>query len=295
MVVACVAVIEPSLLLVGYFLFYIEFQDFVRYLFPAEISIEGNSFILAGSIKEFVLFLALGSFLYRKWFVEPKQYEAKGATFYVLLILLTWIFVNIFRNDSPMAGLFGFRNYFCLLGFYFLGFYFIKDRKEAGRIIRACLISGSVLTAVAPIQIYHDPNFIVSAQTMQEAARYLFDPDFLPRITSLLSNPNALAQYLVGMVLFACAIWLHSGSRKEKLILIVLVLSALIVIAHTLSREAWLALSGALLLMCVSALRGKRYLTILVLALGVVCILYFLPPISMSASITSACREGKPG
>lgn len=274
-IAVCIAVIQPSLLIIGYF-FYAPFQEYVRYLFPAGISIGGKLFILSGSAKEILLFLALSVFLYKKFILKIES-RNKNITYYLVLLLLSWFFANIFRNESPINGFWGFRNYFYPFGFYFIGYYFIHDKKTAIRIIKACLLSGAVLTIVGLIQIFYDPNFIVSQRELMEANGIMLDSEEIGRITSLLSNPNALGKYLVVVTLFALFIFLYSHSKKEKTGIAFLLCCSVYVIFYTLSRESWLALGVGIAMMTALCMKNRKYLWLLSLAVVVVFMFYFLP------------------
>ncbi|MHA1381994.1 MAG: hypothetical protein ACTSRG_26785, partial [Candidatus Helarchaeota archaeon] len=254
LVAMVIAFVKPSFLIIFYF-FYLPFTEYFRFLFPAQIDIGGYQFVLSGSLKELLFLLILSSFLYRK-FTFKKQYREKNILFYVIFILVSLLFLYIFRNINPITGFWGFRLYFYTLGFYFIGYYFIDEKAEIIRIIKVFLLSGFVLTTVGIIQIFLDPNFIVTPEEMIGKSRELYDT---LRITSLLSNPNSLGTFLVILILSSCVLFIYSKSKFEKTCLVVFLISSSLVVFYTFSRESWIALCVGILIFIFLYIKKKKF------------------------------------
>jgi len=272
LVALVIALTKPSLLIIFYFI-YLPFTEYFRYLFPSQIDIGGYKFILSGSVKELLFLLILSSFIYRK-FTFNKEDKKKSILFHVILIFLCWLFIFIFRNGNPETGFWGFRTYLYTLGFYFIGYYFIEKKVEILRIIKVFLFSGFVLTIVGILQIFFDPNFLVTPEEMIDKSREIYGT---LRITSLLSNPNALGIFLVIIILSSCVLFVYSKSNIEKTYLIILPLSASLVVFYTYSRESWIALIVGILILSFFYLNKRRFVPIVVFITCFVIITSCLP------------------
>jgi len=267
-----IAIVKPSFLLIFYF-FYAPFTEYLRYLFPEEISIGGKIFILSGSVKEILFFLIIISFLYRKLMFKI-QYRNKNTTYYLILSLLALLLINVFRNDNLSNGFWGFRYYLYAFIFYFIGYYFVQEETTIMKIIKTFLLSSTILIVVAFIQIFHNPDFLVSPELLIGKTRESY---IALRITSLLSNPNEFGIYLVMVILFAFCLIIYSGSKFLKNLLILISLAAIFVVFYTLSREAWLALATGLFIMSIIYFKNRKYITIILFIVCIIILLHFVP------------------
>lgn len=284
-----IAIVRPSILLIALF-FFIPFSEFVRSLFQTQISLGGRAFILSGAVKEFLIFLALIAFVARK-FIYKADSPRKSITYYLVLALLAWMFINVFRNPNPIDGLWGFRNYVYSFGFYFIGYYFIQDNKTAIRIIWAFLFSGAILALVGIIQIYIEPGFIMSPEQLSPKGSVYIEEN---RVISLLSNPNDLGRLLAAVVLLSFTLIYYYESKVDKLLLYILSAISCVVLFYTLSREAYLSLVVGIFVLSAVLYKKRMRPQLLLIMISLILVVPFLPSFIYQRLATISIEGGLP-
>ncbi len=92
-------------------------------------------------------------------------------------------------------------------------------------------------------------------------------PEMRKRIFSTLENPNVLAGYLDVMICIALGLLAKFGTRKQKFILLAVIVALIVCLAMTYSRGAFLSL--AIILVIYAFMYDWRILTFLALVMGV--------------------------
>ncbi len=187
-----------------------------------------------------------------------------AVLFFAVLVLFGGI-VSLKRELSLRPALI----FVCLMCGYFLVVNLMRTKLWLSRAISA-LTSSAFL-----VSLYGIWQYFTGAVNENWIDPELFE-SISGRAVSTFENPNMLAEYLIMILPFILAMFLHTRKPGEKTVYLLSLASALLCIVYTWSRSAWLGVIGGLLLFFL--LYSKKTLYVLIaLAAALPIANYILP------------------
>jgi putative inorganic carbon (HCO3(-)) transporter len=130
----------------------------------------------------------------------------------------------------------------------YFGLWYLLHDALANRGLNHQLLAESLLIGGAIAMLF---GYIQVGVALASGAAPTLSALFNIRPAGTLDNPNFLGAFLMMLIPYAISILLASRSRFARLILVVYILLALILLALTFSRAAWIGLAAALIVMTI--------------------------------------------
>ena len=172
--------------------------------------------------------------------------------------------VSVF--NSPARDFELIYNYCSAVGLYGLTYLLIGQNIRTSEHVKDLVKALSASALIVVLVGYFQYVFGIEIAEMQWADGELY-PELRRHVFSTLENPNVLAGYLDVMICLALGLLAKFGERRDKLILIVAIISLAACLAMTHNHGAFLTL--AIIFIIYGFLQDWRILTVFALIIGV--------------------------
>ena len=202
----------------------------------------------------------------------------------IFLILIVQVFssiMGIIRFSNSF--IFAFASLLKSIEPYILYFFiraFVKAEREANSIINLLVNIGKIIILVGIIQIIYPNLYLTIIKIFYSKSRILFDEGFVNsierRVSSLLLNPNKLANFII--ILFPLML-INLGrisSFWKKVYYLVYIVATIVVLIYTLSREGYLGFATMLIYLIFIIKKYRSFLSIKYLGFFIILILVII-------------------
>ena len=173
----------------------------------------------------------------------------------IFLLLIVQVFssiMGIIRFSTPI--IFVFASLFKSIEPYILYFFireFIKTERKANSIINLLVNIGEIIIIVGLIQIFSPNLYLTIIKIFFSKSRILADEGFINsigwRVSSLLLNPNKLANFIIILSPLMLIRFGKVSSFWKKVYYLVFIVVMFVVLIHTSSREGYLGFVAMLI------------------------------------------------
>jgi hypothetical protein len=208
--------------------------------------------LVIGSYKDLLIF-SIMSFLVLS-FLKNKSHLLKISKLHVsilffILLCLVLFFVN---SNNFIAGLVGLRKTIIFTSMFFMARFLLKDEDDIKIFVNCVLGVGFIVALGTVIQYFFLPDTMsISAMSRGDVNmnQILIDGYYFHflRPSSFFEGANVLGFYLAYLAAFMVGIILVEKETKYHLLKFSALLMVLIALILTLSRGAWIALVGGIL------------------------------------------------
>ena len=191
--------------------------------------------------------------------------------FYIIVCLVSTLYGSLFGRVNLLTGFFFVLKYFEYMIIYFMVANHITRRSQINSYLWAILLTGVIVSLVAMFQIPGGGR--VSAP---------FEGQY--------GEPNTLGGYLVFIISLTIGLFVNSGSFRDRLIYLGMILLFIIPFFYTQSRSSYLAMGPAVMVFI--WLSEKRNLIVGILLIIAVC-LPFIAPQAARDRVAYTFSQGK--
>ncbi|NGQ94429.1 ligase [Brevibacillus sp. SYP-B805] len=220
------------------------------------------------------LLLVLMLFTFGAYLKGTRKMPGIKQPFLAFLVLgLALIVTDMAHAD---AGVEGFRAIYQYMLAFFVGFYLIQSAGQLEKYVKLLAIVGFVVGLIGIAQVALGVQTSLAWVNAGEATR--------TRAYSIVTSPNVLGSYMALISPVSIGLFLHSTTKKDRLIWAVVALTSLAALVFTGSRGAWFALALVLFIGCLMWNRRVAACFLIAGLIGAVA-LYFAPHLPVIGTI----------